>query len=32
LRAPVEPVAPSRMIAACVYLRGPGSAFIYFQF
>jgi alginate O-acetyltransferase complex protein AlgI len=32
LRAPVETVAPSLMIAACVYLRGPGSAFIYFQF
>lgn len=27
-----EPVILSCMIAACVFLRGPGSAFIYFQF
>ena len=27
-----EPVLLALMIAACVYLRGPGSAFIYFQF
>lgn len=28
----VEPVILSLMIASCVFLRGPGLAFIYFQF
>jgi alginate O-acetyltransferase complex protein AlgI len=27
-----DPVLVAAMIAACFYLRGPGSAFIYFQF
>ena len=27
-----EPVVLALMIAACIFLRGPGSAFIYFQF
>jgi D-alanyl-lipoteichoic acid acyltransferase DltB (MBOAT superfamily) len=31
-RGLLEPVLVSMMLAACVYLRGPGSAFIYFQF
>jgi D-alanyl-lipoteichoic acid acyltransferase DltB (MBOAT superfamily) len=28
----VEPVALAILIAACVYLRGPGRAFVYFRF
>ena len=28
----VEPVFIAFMLVACIYLRGPGSAFIYFQF
>ncbi len=28
----LRPVAVSLLLVACVYLRGPGAAFIYFQF
>lgn len=28
----LEPACYALMIAACIYLRGPGGAFIYFQF
>lgn len=28
----VQPLVLALMIVACIYLRGPGSAFIYFQF
>ena len=28
----VSQIGLAAMIAACIYLRGPGSAFIYFQF
>ena len=27
-----EPVALAVLVVVCVYMRGPGSAFIYFQF
>jgi D-alanyl-lipoteichoic acid acyltransferase DltB (MBOAT superfamily) len=30
--APLRPVAIGLMIVACIYLRGPGQVFIYFQF
>ncbi|MBN2135184.1 MAG: MBOAT family protein [Acidobacteria bacterium] len=28
----IEPIIITLMIAACIFIRGPGSAFIYFQF
>ncbi len=31
-RAQLDPAVVGLMIAGCIYLRGPGSAFIYFQF
>lgn len=31
-RRTLDPVVLSLMLAACVYLRGPGAEFIYFQF
>ncbi len=32
LRVAMDPVVVALILAACVYLRGPGAAFIYFQF
>lgn len=32
LRLWLDPVVLAAMIVACIYLRGPGSQFIYFQF
>ena len=32
LRRNLETVAVALLIMVCVYMRGPGSAFIYFQF
>jgi alginate O-acetyltransferase complex protein AlgI len=32
LRWWLEPVAMASLVTACVFLRGPGAAFIYFQF
>jgi alginate O-acetyltransferase complex protein AlgI len=31
-RGVLDPLALALMFVACIYLRGPGSAFIYFQF
>ena len=32
LRPPLQPAVLAVLIWACIFLRGPGNAFIYFQF